>query len=72
MKAVHDACLRAGVVVPEEVMEYFEGKSPDPKGVEVKLQNLKPWARDMEDGFEIDINTLPADVKILRFVCSYN
>lgn len=39
MKAVWDACRAAGVEVPEDVCDFFEGGEPDPAGVEVMLKD---------------------------------
>lgn len=81
MKAVWDACDRAGLEPPEEVIEYFNGESPDEVGVKVgdwgmgtpKLYPpwLAQWRTPMQHGFEIDTSKLPKDVSIVRFVCPW-
>lgn len=37
MKAIYDACETAGVSIPDEVDEYFNGEPPDDAGVKVDL-----------------------------------
>lgn len=34
MKVIYDACNEAGITVPEEVDDYFEGEAPDEAGME--------------------------------------
>lgn len=68
------SCVEAGVGVPEEVFDYFDGEEPDENGVEVRIQGteaVKLFDRDYYDGFEVDITKLPEDVKIIRFYNSY-
>lgn len=74
MKAVYDACKTAKVPVPTEINEYFDYRTPDESGVEVRIpesliRNFSPY--DGADGWEVDITTLPKNVKFLRFVISY-
>lgn len=74
MKAVYDACTKAGVSLPTPVEKYFEGNDPDPAGVEVSLKNspaCKEYRSVMREGYEVDLTKLPKDVKIIRFVNSY-
>lgn len=37
MKAVWDACIVAGIEIPTEVHEYFNGTEPSMDGVEVNI-----------------------------------
>jgi hypothetical protein len=37
MKKVHDACVEAGVAIPEDVSDFFNEESPNPKGIEIPL-----------------------------------
>ncbi len=77
MKAVWDACKKAKIPVPPEVEDYFDHTEPDPQGVRVDSDVLatyrcvKEYRGEMEEGLEVDITNLPADVKIIRFVNSY-
>ncbi len=74
MKKVYDACAEAGVEIPDEVDEFFEGEEPDERGVEVDIEEtdaVSEYNADMQDGFEVDITKLPKGVKIVRFYNSY-
>lgn len=70
MKAVYDACTAAGVDPPREVSEFFEDGPPDPAGVEVKL-SPREWVADGRSGYEVDVDTLPPGVKVIRFYNSW-
>lgn len=77
MKAVWDACEAAGIDLPAEVDHYFQGERPDPAGVEVpktdlvKLGALREWDVGDSEGYEVELEKLPADIKILRFFNSW-
>lgn len=72
MKAAYDACQLAGISIPDEVDEYFNGETPDEAGVEVEIDSiLEEWGDDSRQGYQIDITKLPKDVKILRFYNSW-
>lgn len=70
MKAIWDACDVAGVSIPDEVMEFFDDQVPDPSGVEVKIE-AREWRGDMRDGYEVDVDQIPAGVKVIRFENSW-
>jgi hypothetical protein len=68
------SCVEAGVGVPEEVFDYFNGEDPDENGMEVGIENtdaVKIYKEDYYDGFEVDVTKLPKDVHIIRFYNSY-
>lgn len=77
MKEVYTACINAGLAPPDEVMEFFNHSEPDEKGVEIseeeleRVDCLQEWTGDGQDGFEIRIDKLPKDIKIIRFYNSY-
>lgn len=77
MKAVWDACIIADVAAPDEVFEYFNHEEPDEKGVVVDLHNyenkqcVKKYETENQSGYEVNIEELPPDVKIIRFVNSW-
>jgi hypothetical protein len=74
MKQVWDACAQAGVSPPSEVEKFFGGERPDENGVEVRLlpgPAVREFKQDMQEGFEVDVSKLPADLKIIRFFCSW-
>jgi hypothetical protein len=72
MKEVWDACEKAGIEIPEEVDEYFDGERPDPSGVEIDLEEFaEEYADDTKEGYEIVLSNLPAGVYSIRFFNSY-
>lgn len=70
MKQVWDACKAIGVSVPAEVVEFFDDRSPDPKGLEVKVP-IRKWSNDYASGYEIDLDNIPEHVKTIRFYNSW-
>ena len=76
MKTAWDACERAGVEIPDEVLSFFNHVKPDERGVEVEIEKLdcvKAYRREGggANGFEVDVKKLPPDVTIVRFYNSY-
>lgn len=82
MKAVWDACVAAGIAIPDGIYDYFDGVAPDPAGVSVDLTNWDGSRASADkqgavkslgegNGFEVDLRRLPPDVVILRFVNSW-
>jgi hypothetical protein len=56
--------------LPNDVIEYFGVMGePDEAGTEVRLDDaLRKWEGFMKEGWEIDIDKVPSDVKIIRFI----
>lgn len=73
MKKIWDACEAAGVETPRDVLKFFDGEDPgDRPGMEIEIgKAITPFKNDREDGFEIEIDELPKDVKVLRFYNSW-
>ena len=79
MKAVYEACNKAGISIPKDVIDFFNGVPPDPQGVSIRLEDnhffkygaVKEWREDGREGFEVDITKLPKDVTIVRFYNSW-
>lgn len=74
MKAVYDSCENAGLPVPKEVHEFFDGGSPDASGVEVDLEKagaVEDWNEDSREGYEIDLSKVPKHVTKIRFYNAY-
>jgi len=77
MLAAYQACIAAGTNPPKEVRDFFGDGDPDPAGLEIDLvmkkykDAVKPYHDEMEDGYEIDLRKLPADIKIIRVVNSW-
>ena len=70
MRDVREACIKAGIDIPEEVDNFFGWEEPNEKGVEVDIPH-KEWKADMQGGIEIDVDKIPEDVKVIRFVNSW-
>jgi hypothetical protein len=75
MKAVFDACVLAKVDIPDEVEMYFNGDAPDPSGIKVYEKSLGEAVKKYEKypylGYEVYIDKLPKDIKIIRFTNSW-
>lgn len=77
MAKAYRACLDAGVGVPREVTNFFNSSDPDGPGREIshaeleKLGAVWQYTAEMVDGFKVDIDRLPKNVKFLRFTASY-
>lgn len=69
MKMIWDSCNAAGIEPPDGVVEFFDGEYPgDRPGAEVDIEDAtEEWSDDGYSGYEVDLNKLPKDVKILRF-----
>lgn len=70
MKAIWDACEEAGVSPPEAVDKFFNRVPPDDSGVEVRIDDTVCCRRcngEMRTGFEVLLDKIPKDVKIIRF-----
>ncbi len=80
MQAVWDACLQAGVPVPEKVSAFFAVNPLEPEVTRLYegafgtiTQALRPYGKvgSGEEGYEVDLDRLPAGTKIIRFVCHW-
>jgi hypothetical protein len=73
MKDAWEACIKALVPVPKEVLEYFNGERPDAKGVVVNLSEkaVSEIDGDSSSGLEVNLDKVPDDVRIIRFVNSW-
>lgn len=70
MRAVYDSCRDAGLDIPAEVADFFDGQAPDDNGQEVDLPH-RLWSDDSRSGIEIDVAALPPSVQIIRFYNSW-
>jgi hypothetical protein len=70
MKAVYDACEDAGVGLPSAVADYFRESAPDQSGRLVEIPSRR-WEDESREGFEVDLATLPDEVKTIRFYNSW-
>lgn len=76
MKTVYDSCVAAGVPVPSQVRDFFDHEPPDPAGIRVDLSSGKEpitreWNTDTQQGFELSVEDLPANITKLRFYLLY-
>jgi uncharacterized protein YfbU (UPF0304 family) len=72
MLSIYNACEKAQVTIPEEVMEFFNRGNPNPNGMEIEIKrSLKEVHEDGCNGFIVDISKLPKNVKLIKFVNSW-
>ena len=67
--AVLRACNEAGVGVPVEINEYFQGTSDESLPLEIEAKPI-PWHDDYREGFTIFVDEIPEGVKKIRFYLS--
>ena len=66
MKAIYDACEKAGIEPPDEVNEFFDNEKPDASGQKIEIPH-EEWHGDISEGFEIKVSEIPKQVKVIRF-----
>ena len=72
MKAARDACAAAGVPLPDAVDRFFGFEPPDDAGVTIPEKQLiedgvvTEYNDRYRDGYEIHLDKVPKDVKIIR------
>ena len=74
MKVIYENCREMDIPVPKEVKEYFNYDEPSEHGIELDLEDLgcaEEYSEEGEQGFIVDITTLPKDVKKIKFSVSY-
>ena len=69
MKAVFDSCREAGINVPTEVWDFFDGAMPDPDGVVVEVETEE--GNDYGPTWTVDLTKLPPNATKLRFEAHY-
>lgn len=83
MRDAWQACSDAGVSIPKELVAFFGDDAhtidgPDPRGVVVELGEIHDddnlhdfvslYRTGNQNGFEIDVDHIPKDIKIIRFI----
>jgi len=76
MVEVYKTCENAGVAIPSEVEEFFNGEHPDSicamDGFSVDINcAMEQIDEEMVEGWWVDVEKLPKGVKIIRFANSY-
>ena len=77
MKAVYDACKAAEIDPPIDIKLYFNYDKPDGAGVVIEQEDLeecnaiRKYNAESSTGYEVIIDNLPKDVKIVRFYNSW-
>jgi len=74
MEKIYHLCNEQGITIPDEVDDFFDGETPDSKGVVVELntnRGVSEYHEEMQEGIEVDLSMLPKDIRIIRFVNSY-
>lgn len=74
MASIWWSCIESKVSIPKEVIEFFNGDSPDDKGTPIDLEKhtcCTEYTKDSCEGVEIDIRKLPGHVKLIRFYNSF-
>lgn len=68
MLGIYKDCKNLGVSIPSEVIDFFEGRHPNEKGVIVPLKGKGYEFINEGDAsvLYIELDNLPKDVKILR------
>lgn len=66
MKKVYDACIEADVDIPTNVQVYFNYEAPNDIGIVLDLTEY--FTSTLEKGLEINVEDIPENVKILRFI----
>lgn len=77
MRAAWNACKAAKVDVPADVWKFFDETAPDEAGVRINLRDKKyadavyEYHEEDGSGFEIDLEKLPKDIRVIRVVNSW-
>lgn len=72
MRDAYEACVAAGVEIPDPIEDFFEGAPPDPQGVDVDI--ARAVSERSEDGavsHEVDLSKVPENVTVIRFTNSW-
>lgn len=68
MKAVWLSCEKAGVEIPQNVIQFFDDEHPESKpGMEISLGDAcREWSDKYREGYQIDVTKLPEGLKYIR------
>jgi hypothetical protein len=73
MKQIYDNCASLNIAIPKEVLDYFGDYDPDEFGLIVDNIKSIEWSHPHQScsGIEVNLDDLPPDVRIIRFVNSW-
>lgn len=72
MAKVWDACDLAGIDIPDEVYDFFDGEKPDGKTMWVDIKEfVTEESFDGEEVWTVDVSKLPKDIKLIQFANCY-
>lgn len=67
MKAIWDSCNAAGIDVPEKVLEYFDWKDPDEKGITRAIDYCTTnYSERYSSGYDIELSKLDPNIRFIR------
>lgn len=69
MEAIWDSCNAAGIDVPEKVLEYFNWKDPEAKGIRRDIDEcLTDCEEEYTRGYDIEIAKLDPNIRFIRVI----
>ncbi len=67
MKAIWDSCTTAGIDIPERVVEYFDWKDPDGKGIRRDIDDcITNYSEEYTRGYDIELSKLDPNIRFIR------
>jgi len=68
MKAIWDSCTIAGIDIPEKVVEFFDYREPDEKGVMFELDDtvISAISDNHEHGYDIELSKINKNIRFIR------
>lgn len=79
MLDIYRLCDEQGIDPPKEVLKFFENidyKCVEKSGITVSLDDrnkgvCKEWRDSYREGYELKVDDIPKDVKVIRFYISW-
>ena len=73
MEEIYNLCKVMRIEPPAEVQQFFRYQPPDPAGMALELgaSVMTPFNAEMQEGFDVQLDKLPPEIKILRVYISY-
>jgi len=71
MATAYVACEKAKVEIPSDILDFFDGVDPrEQSGASVDIPKTE-YQSEMCEGYDIDVSSLPSNVKTIRVYISY-